>query len=54
MISTEYFQDLAGFPVGALVQDVGGFGVDLHGYTIYQLQLRDTLKEIPLAEAQRR
>ena len=32
MISTEYFQNLAGFPVGALVQNVGGFGVDLHSY----------------------
>ena len=38
MISTEHFQDLAGFPVGALVQDVGGFGVDLHSYTNYQMQ----------------
>jgi hypothetical protein len=31
MMTTEDFQYLAGFPVGTLVQDVGGFGVDVHG-----------------------
>ena len=43
MISTEHLQNLAGFPVGTLVQDVGGFGVDLHIYAGLQTQPCDTM-----------
>ena len=38
MISAKHLQNLAGFAVRSLVQDIGRFGVDLHSYTNYQLQ----------------
>ena len=47
MISTEYLQYLAAFPVGALVQDVSGLGVDLHSY----ITARGMKEEDSLAEA---
>jgi hypothetical protein len=46
VIAAEYFQYLAGFPVGAFMQNVGGFGVDLHAF--FLSQRRQVRKEKPV------